>query len=48
MVGNMRFSTALIDEAIDRKRREREVKQVSFDEAYLFGSVIRVRWTQKG
>jgi len=54
----MRFSTALIDEAIDRKRKEREAKRlqlierlldtierlskrVSFDEAYIFGSVIK-------
>lgn len=54
----MRFSTALIDETIDRKRKEREVKRlqlierlsgtlkrlskrVSFDEAYIFGSVIK-------
>lgn len=54
----MRFSTALIDETINRKRKEREAarlqlikrlfdilerlsKKVSFDEAYLFGSVTK-------
>jgi uncharacterized protein len=54
----MRFSTALIDKTIDRKRKEREARRlqlierlldilerlsekVSFDEAYIFGSVIK-------
>lgn len=53
-----RFSTALLDEAIRRKRREREelrlsiiaailsaldelAGEISFAEAYIFGSVVR-------